>query len=242
MARTRGRRRAVPVRPGAHRAERTPTRVRWGRLGAVVAAAVVTVATIAAGVGLGPGGSGEAYAEAPDHSGAVIADAVRRTAPAPTPAPEQVAADAVAAQLAQREDTTLPSNSGEGRRIVFDADRQRVWLVAGGAGERSRVVRTYLVSGSALGNLRPGSYAVYSRSRHATAIDDAGTMRWMVRFARGERAAIGFHDIPVHRGERVQTPAELGTALSAGCIRQATPDARALWRFARLGTPVVVTS
>jgi len=39
----------------------------------------------------------------------------------------------------------------------------------------------------------------------------------------------------------VQTRAQLGTPLSHGCIRQAEPDAKAMWRFARLGTKVVVT-
>lgn len=228
---------------GRHRAERTAraTRVRWGRSLAVLSAAAITVVTIGAGVGLGPSGGGEAaYAEGPERSAAVIAEAVRRTVPEPTP--EEVAARSEAERQALRDDTTLPAASGRGRRVVFDAERQRVWLVAGGAGADSRVLRTYLVSGSTLDNLQPGTYEVWSRSERATAIDDAGTMRWMVRFARGKRAAIGFHDIPMHQGRRVQTRAELGTALSGGCIRQATPDAKALWRFARLGTPVVVTS
>jgi lipoprotein-anchoring transpeptidase ErfK/SrfK len=38
----------------------------------------------------------------------------------------------------------------------------------------------------------------------------------------------------------VQTPAQLGTPLSHGCIRQRTADAKALWHFAPLGTTVVV--
>ena len=70
---------------------------------------------------------------------------------------------------------------------------QRVWLV----GEDDRVQRTYLVSGSLTDNLQPGTYRVYSTSRHAVGIDDSGTMKYMVRFAHGPNAAIGFHDIPV---------------------------------------------
>ena len=61
-------------------------------------------------------------------------------------------------------------------------------------------------------------------------------MQYMVRFAHGKRAAIGFHDIPVDDGELVQTREELGTPRSHGCIRQWRPDARALWRFAPVGT------
>ena len=38
----------------------------------------------------------------------------------------------------------------------------------------------------------------------------------------------------------MQTRAQLGTPLSHGCIRQKEADAKALWAFAPLGTPVVV--
>ncbi|WP_235737336.1 L,D-transpeptidase [Nocardioides alcanivorans] len=67
-------------------------------------------------------------------------------------------------------------------------------------------------------------------------------MRHFVRFARGPRAAIGFHDIPVSDGKAVQTEDELGQPLSHGCIRQRSEDAVALWEFAPLGTSVVVVA
>lgn len=142
----------------------------------------------------------------------------------------------VAARVAAAE-KTLPADSGVGRRVVFSISRQRVWIVS--AAERTR--RTYPVSGSAYDNLKPGTYKVFSRSKRAKGIEDSGTMRWFVRFTKGPNAAIGFHDIPVDKGKRVQTRAQLGTPLSHGCIRQAEPDAKAMWRFARLGTKVVVT-
>lgn len=66
-------------------------------------------------------------------------------------------------------------------------------------------------------------------------------MRYMVRFTEGDEATIGFHDIPVdQQGRPVQSRAQLGRPLSSGCIRQARPDARAMWRFADVGTEVVV--
>lgn len=223
-----GRRRAP-----RHRAERPPS--RWGRGLAVCAAAVVTGLTIVAGVGLLPsGGSDPAVADEP-RTPSVRTDP---SPPEPRSSPSHTGATEVAAPV---DPLALPAESGSGRRIVFDQTRQRVWLVEAGRGGRDRVRRTYLVSGSLTDNLAPGSYAVYSRSRDAVGIDDSGTMRWMVRFAHGPRAPIGFHDIPVHQGRRVQTRAELGTPQSHGCVRQATPDAKALWRFADHGTPVVVT-
>ena len=135
-------------------------------------------------------------------------------------------------------DTTLPTDSGEGRRAVFSESRQRVWLVD----EDGTVERTYLVSGSVTDNLAPGTYSVYSRSENAWGIDDSGTMKWFVRFAHGANAAIGFHDIPVKDGEPLQTRKQLGTPQSHGCIRQKEADALAMWDFAQLGTTVVVTA
>ena len=134
-------------------------------------------------------------------------------------------------------ETALPDSSGTGRRAVFSISRQRVWIVSA----NGPALRTYPVSGSVYDNLKPGTYDVFSRSEHARGIDDSGTMRWFVRFTKGANAAIGFHNIPLHKGERVQTRAQLGTPLSHGCIRQAEPDAKAMWRFARVGTRVVVT-
>ena len=132
----------------------------------------------------------------------------------------------------------LPADSGEGRRVVFSEGQQRVWLVGNG----DRVQHTYLVSGSVYDNLDPGTYSVYSRSEQAWGIDDSGSMKYFVRFAHGENASIGFHDIPIDDGAPVQTVAELGTPLSHGCIRQRRADAKLLWAFAPLGTKVVVTA
>ncbi|MBA2558761.1 MAG: L,D-transpeptidase family protein [Propionibacteriales bacterium] len=137
--------------------------------------------------------------------------------------------------------TALPADSGRGKRVVFDISAQRVWLVD----DDDRVERTYLVSGSRHEDLlAPGSYDVFSKSAHAVSFDQKETMQYMVRFAYGDRSAIGFHDIPayVSNGLPAQSRDDLGTPQSAGCIRQWESDAKALWRFADVGTTVVVTS
>jgi lipoprotein-anchoring transpeptidase ErfK/SrfK len=133
----------------------------------------------------------------------------------------------------------LPGNSGAGRRIVFSEAAQRVWLVGAGG----NVERTYLVSGSKYDNLNPGTYSVLSKSRSATAFDYSGTMEYFVRFATGFTAPIGFHTVPVdNTGRPEQSKQDLGTPQSAGCVRQWPDDAIALWNFAPVGTPVVVTA
>jgi hypothetical protein len=129
----------------------------------------------------------------------------------------------------------IPAGTGAGKRIVFDLSEQRVWLVD----LDDQIVRTYLGSGSRYDNLRAGHFDVYSRSRYALSYDYAETMQYMVRFDHGDTSPLGFHTIPVDdNGHPIQTVEQLGTPLSAGCIRQAVPDAKALWRFAPIGTDV----
>lgn len=133
----------------------------------------------------------------------------------------------------------LPENSGNGKRIVFDQDEQRVWLVDG----EDNIKRTYLVSGSKLDNVKPGKYKVQEKFRHVQAYDRSGSMDHFVQFTRGQNAAIGFHDLPQdQQGEPKQDRDELGEPRSDGCVRQWEADALALWKFAKIGTRVVVTS
>lgn len=211
---------------GRHRAD--AVRPRWGRISALAASLAVTGVALLGGVGLGP------------EPEPVQADEPRPAAPPASPAPREVPGGAVVRDRSAGAETAaaLPEGSGSGRRAVFDQSDQRVWLVSGSG----RVVSTYLVSGSVTDNLGPGTYEVYSRSESAVGIDGS-TMRWFVRFTRGPSgAAIGFHDLPIEDGVAVQTVDQLGTARSHGCIRQRTSDARRMWRFAPLGTTVVVTA
>lgn len=233
---------------GKHRLERpTPVRLRVGRAAAAGLALLVTAIALLGGVGLIPlGGAGTAAtgnhtAARTGTSGSAAAGSSvavptpTTTTPAPTPS---VAAKKGTAPVQAAPTTALPAGSGQGRRVVFSISSQRVWLVDGTGAPFS----TYLVSGSLTDNLRPGSYAVYSRSRWAVGIDDSGVMQYFVRFARGDNAAIGFHSIPTKNGSPLQTEAQLGSPQSHGCIRQKLSDAERLWKFAGTGTAVVVTA
>ena len=208
-------------------------RPRYSRIGAAATSVLVTLVAVLGAVGLLPVSSAaQPPTDSSGGSGSASSSHPQRT-PAPGPA------IALSGNETRPTGTDLPPASGTGRRVVFDIDAQRVWLVGQRHGA-DVVRRTYLVSGSLTDNLQPGTYEVYSKSTHAVGIDDSGTMRYMVRFAHGANAAIGFHDIPILDGRLVQTRADLGTAQSHGCIRQWRPDARALWRFAPVGTKVVV--
>ena len=203
-------------------------------------ALAVTLVAVLGGLGVLPGG----------HVAPVAAAGIREDKPAqPDPAQSgdgqmQLSGGSPTAEPSTAEPEAvpaLPADSGSGRRIVFAMADQRVWLV-GESNGADVVRRSYLVSGSVTDNLDPGTYSVYSKSAHALGVDDSGTMRYMVRFARGANAAIGFHDIPVLNGQAVQSTSDLGTPQSHGCIRQSRPDAQALWQFAPVGTTVVVVA
>jgi lipoprotein-anchoring transpeptidase ErfK/SrfK len=220
-------------------------RIRHGRVCAAAVAVLVTFVALLGGVGVLPtGGStasaatggasvGEQATLATQHFPDALSESRGQTRP---DAPSATAGDT--ASVDDPDGEALPADTGWGKRVVFDISDQRVWLVDRG----DEVRRTYLVSGSLTDNLRPGSYAVYSRSRWAVGVDDSGVMQYFVRFTRGDNAAIGFHSIPTKNGRALQTRAQLGTPQSHGCIRQALPDAIRLWDFAPVGTKVVVTA
>jgi lipoprotein-anchoring transpeptidase ErfK/SrfK len=141
--------------------------------------------------------------------------------------------------VAAKPDDWLPDNSGEGRRIVYSKTKQRVWLVEADGS----VVKTHRVSGRLTWNQpSPGTYSVFSRSSFTCNIKNpAICWRYMVRFTKGpEGDNIGFHEIPRRDGVPVQSESQLGTALSGGCVRQATADAVFVWNWAPVGTKVVV--
>jgi hypothetical protein len=231
-----GRHREVRGRSsGGRRAK--PTRPRWNRLGAAGGALGVTLVAVLGGIGILPVEPGPAVAASLPRQSNVQPD---------TKTDSLSLADSTPTAGTRGDEATspvdppsLPANSGTGRRIVFAMADQRVWLVGD---EDDDVERTYLVSGSLTDNLHPGTYSVYSKSEDAVGIDDSGTMKYMVRFAHGPNAAIGFHDIPVLDGAKVQTVDQLGTPQSHGCIRQLRADAKALWDFAPVGTTVVVVA
>ncbi|MCX6524963.1 MAG: L,D-transpeptidase [Actinobacteria bacterium] len=130
----------------------------------------------------------------------------------------------------------LPFNSGSGRRVVYSMEQQRVWWVE----EDGSVVHTYLVSGR-YKTPGEGTYSVFSKSRYTTSVGGGASMQWMVRFAQGSDAAIGFHSIPVNRrGQPLQSEDELGSYRSHGCVRQSNWNASLLYEWAQIGTQVVV--
>ena len=218
-------------------------RPRYGRISAFGAAVLVTSVSLLGGLGVLPSGGHPSYAAQRTDDTAALASAPVKdeaddTVGTPTGRPRTEPTPGEDVTTGEDGQPAVPYDSGEAKRVVYSISQQRVWLVT----DDESVKRTYLVSGSVYDNLSPGIYQVYSRSEDAVGIEDSGTMKYMVRFAHGANAAIGFHDIPISHGEKVQTRQQLGTPLSHGCVRQWRPDAKALWDFAPVGTEVDVVA
>lgn len=157
--------------------------------------------------------------------------------------------------------TRLPEETGSGRRVVYSKSRQRVWLIEAD----ESIARTYPVSGRLTWNqptpnnpantfepaMRyyadpPAFYRVTSRSGSTCNIKRPYICwRYMIRFTKGpEGDNIGLHQIPINTrtGAPVQTLAQLGQALSSGCVRQSPEDAAFVWNWAWEHTKVVVVA
>lgn len=225
-------------------------RVRRGRVAAAVASVLTVVVTLLAAVGvldLEPttlDASADAGA-AQSQNRAVVDRAAKLESPSPRPT------DDIAGQGSPTNNETaapsetktdpiqpLPAGSGSGKRVVYTLSGNHVWLVDA----NNQVVRTYLVSGTRFGQVKPGTYDVLRKKRYTTSYHGTERMEYMVTFTEGQNAAIGFHNIPVRisDGRPVQTAAQLGQSLSDGCVRQKQADAAYLWDFAPVGTPVIV--
>lgn len=135
----------------------------------------------------------------------------------------------------------LPPASGTGKRMVIHSDAQQVWLVEADG----TVTDTFLMSGrrvhTASGVDQTGVFRVYSRSRTMRYCDGrCGTAPYMVRYQRTPRSAVGTHGLPVERGRPVQGADDLGWPLSHGCTRLDDAKALEVYRWATVGTVVIV--
>ncbi len=117
-----------------------------------------------------------------------------------------------------------PLRKGQGRRIEVWRGRQLAVLV-----RRNRVVRTVHVSTGAAGFATPaGRFAVFRREKLSWSLPYEMWLPWAAYFNRGI-ALHGHASVPTY-------PA------SHGCVRVPTPFARAVYRFAKLGTRVDVVA
>lgn len=135
---------------------------------------------------------------------------------------------------AEADETALPADSGEGKRVVYALERQRIWLVdvaEDGTGEA--VADTYEVHPSSV-LPEPGEYAVTSRTPQITGSDGVPVQNVVVFHVDAEGIVFGFStaldgSVPDPDG-----------AERTGGVRQSSEDGDAMWLFTDVGLPVVV--
>lgn len=122
----------------------------------------------------------------------------------------------------------VPADSGTGERVVYALGQHRVWLV----GANEQVKRTYTVWPGTV-SPEPGEYAVTSRTAHITGTDGVPVENVVV-FGYADGTVVGFS------AALDGSAPELEPSEEAGGIRERTADGEAMWRFATVGTKVVV--
>lgn len=208
-----------------------------GRLGILIGLiALVLAGQVARGAGAGDTAAGPADPAAVATRGSSIQE-TPTLPPPPAELPPETTPSNVDRNVVRLDWLVLPANSGEGRRVVYSKNLQRVWMVEADG----TIYNTHRVSGR-MDQPQPGTYAVFSRSEYTCSnVHRDICMRWMVRFAHSFRGDnIGFHEIPRQNGVPLQTEEKLGAPLSGGCVRQSTDDAILMWNWAYVGTVVVV--
>lgn len=142
--------------------------------------------------------------------------------------------------IVQSEAVATEGFPGSGKRVIYSKSEHRVWLI----NADETLSGTWKVTGNPS---RPaaGSYSVYSRSTITRTLDGMYTFGHMVRFARTAAGiGIGFHDIPYNTYTKVpiMPVSKIGDSryVSGGCVRQSLENAKRMWNWATIGTPVIV--
>lgn len=125
----------------------------------------------------------------------------------------------------------MPAHSGSGKRVVYALDARRVWLI----GPKEQVLRTYEVVPSTV-NPAPGAYSVTTRSASVTGSDGI-PIENVVRFATVDNVVVGFS-----AAVDGSMPQPSAGQKKTGGVREKRADGEAMWKFATIGTKVVVVS
>jgi hypothetical protein len=155
--------------------------------------------------------------------------------------------------------TILPTISGSGGNLIpsSQAPDQLSGIVAPG-GSKSITVRlmrqrlyayqdnalafSFVVSTGRNGNTAPGSYQILDKTQNAySELWGFFMPYWMGLYYTDSNNENGFHGLPSFKDGTTLWGDALGTPITYGCIVLGPDDARALFEWADIGTPVIVT-
>jgi hypothetical protein len=238
---------ASPLRSA--RALVSRNRLATGVIAGVVAAGLLTATLVPAMASARVSAEDPISTPAPTTSAAPVTP----TAPAPTPTASEPAVAVPVAEKPKKPKKPKPASATRkarnvpefprdkhtGKRLVYDKALMTVWLM----NKDNEVVARYPVVGR-FDRPAKGVYKVYSKSPKSGNPFSKVTFNYMVRFAWGldSTASIGFHDIPMYYdGTMMHSQKQLGLAIArGGCVRLSPEAAKHIYRFAKIGTKVVV--
>jgi len=138
-----------------------------------------------------------------------------------------------ASSLASPSTTNQPSGA---KRIVIDLSEQRMATFQDGVQVHAFVVSTGMPGASTV----PGTYQVLDKHPNAYASTWNLQMPYWLGIYWAGSLENGIHALPIlPNGQRLWA-GYLGTPVSYGCVILSTEDARTLYQWAEVGTPVII--
>jgi len=130
--------------------------------------------------------------------------------------------------------TPAPATDGD-KRIVIDISEQHLYAYQGEV-----LVYSFVVSTGMGGGTRTGTFRVLDKYPNAYASTwDLQMPYWLGIYWAGSLEN-GIHALPILSNGQLLWEGYLGTPASFGCIILGTQDARTLYEWAQIGTPVVI--
>jgi LysM repeat protein len=132
--------------------------------------------------------------------------------------------------------TSAPPKRTGGKRIVVDLSEQHLYAYQGDTLIHSFVVST----GMAGANTAPGTYKVLDKYPNAYASTwNLQMPHWLGIYWAGSLEN-GIHALPILPNGQRLWEGYLGTPVSYGCVILGTQEARTLYDWAEVGTPVII--
>jgi LysM repeat protein len=132
--------------------------------------------------------------------------------------------------------TPATTGSGASKRIVIDLSEQHLYAFQG-----DMVVHSFVVSTGMPGaNTRPGTYQVLDKYSNAYAYTWSLQMPYWLGIYWAGSLENGIHALPILPNGQRLWEGYLGTPVSYGCVILGTQEARTLYYWAEVGTPVII--
>jgi LysM repeat protein len=129
-----------------------------------------------------------------------------------------------------------PIPGGGGKRIVIDLSEQHLYAYQNGA-----LVYSFVISsGKAGSGTRTGTFSVLDKFPNAYASTWDLQMPYFMGIYWSGSLENGIHALPILSNGQTLWAGYLGTPVSFGCIILGTANARTLYYWADIGTPVVI--